>query len=197
MTGPGDGPVRTLPPADAWVDLYGDVLFRYALARVADEDAARDLVQDTLVAAVRARGAFGGRSSPRTWLVGILKHKIADLFRRRAREAPPDEADPEQDLFDTGGRWRTPPGRWRTDPSELASRRQFWQILGRCLSELPSRQAGAFALRELEGYDTAQLCQELGVTPTNAWVLLHRARLGLRRCLEAGGFGNPAEEDDP
>ncbi len=183
-----------LPDPGEWVDLYGDLLFRYALTRVADPELARDLVQEALLAAVQARGSFSGRSAPATWLVGILKHKIIDHFRRTAREAPSDGRDPEPDLFEPDGRWRAGPQQWRTDPALVMDRHEFWRALRGCLAELPPRQAGVFVLRELEGLETGEICQVFGVTPTNAWVLLHRARLGLRQCLERAGFRAAGEE---
>ncbi|GAB6062016.1 sigma-70 family RNA polymerase sigma factor [Deferrisoma palaeochoriense] len=182
-----------LPDPAEWVDRYGDLLYRYALARVADPEVARDLVQETLVAGLRNRESFGGRSDPRTWLVGILRHKILDHFRRTSREALDDGADPEAEAFGADGRWRTPLG-WMADPARLAEGRGFWQALVRCLRGVPPRQAAAFVLRELEGLDTEALCQEMGITPTNAWVLLHRARLALRRCLAEEGFGGEESE---
>ncbi|WP_025324520.1 sigma-70 family RNA polymerase sigma factor [Deferrisoma camini] len=189
MTGGGD---RTLPDPSEWVERYGDLLYRYALARLADPDAARDVVQETLLSAVKGRTSFGGRADPRTWLVGILKHKIVDHLRRIVREAPAGDGDPEAEWFDSSGRWRNPTGTV-TEPDRMLDSREFWRALRRCLAGLPRRQAAAFVLRELEGMDTAGLCQELGITATNAWVLLHRARLGLRRCLEKE-WGRVAEE---
>jgi RNA polymerase sigma-70 factor (ECF subfamily) len=186
---------RSLPPPEQWADAYGDDLFRYAVLRVGDRDTALDLVQDTFLAALKAREGFSGRSAPRTWLVGILKHKIVDHFRRGSRDAAAPGTDPGEELFDAQGRWRIPPAAWRDDPSEALGRRQFWVTLQRCLAGLSPKMASAFALRELEGLATEELCNVLGVTATNLWVILHRARLGLRRCLESGGFGTGPEEE--
>jgi len=185
-----------LDPA-RWVEEFGDVLLRYALVRVGDRETARDLVQETLVAALRGRTDFAGRSSVKTWLVGILRHKIVDHFRRRSRELATPAEDPEAGAFGEDGRWRVPPQAWDADPSDALHRRQFWEALSRCLDDLPQRQASAFALREFEGLETAELGKVLGATPTNLWVILHRARLALRRCLEAGGFGDGAPEESP
>ncbi len=193
MDGPGtEEPVAesTDPPdLSLWVHTYGDQLFRYAIVRVGDREAARDLVQETFLAAVRARGRFAGRSSPGTWLTGILKHKIVDHFRKRSREPADAGLDPEEGRFQEDGRWKDPPALWKQDPSLVLGRRQFWEILHRCLAELPPRRAGVFTLRELEGLATEELCKQLEITPTNLWVLLHRARLALRECLEQHGFG--------
>ena len=183
-----------LPPAEQWAEAYGDDLLRYAVLRVGDRDTALDLVQDTFLAALKARESFSGRSAPRTWLVGILKHKIIDHFRRGARDPAAPGTDPGEDLFDAKGRWKIPPAAWRDDPSEALGRQQFWATLQRCLTHLSPKMSSAFTLRELEGLATEELCNVLSVTPTNLWVILHRARLGLRRCLEGSGFGDEPEE---
>lgn len=189
---PEEASRRTDP--DRWVAEHGDALLRYALARVGEREAALDLVQEALLAALRGRAAFAGRSSVRTWLTGILRHKILDHFRARSRDPAAPGPEPETELFDGHGRWRSPPGPWPADPSDALGRRQFWEALQRCLGELPPRHASAFALRELEGLETAELCKALEATPTNIWVILHRARLALRRCLEGSGFGAAPKE---
>ncbi|MBI5446310.1 MAG: sigma-70 family RNA polymerase sigma factor [Deltaproteobacteria bacterium] len=199
---PEDGATRgeaesapgTLPHPEEWVDAFGDRLFAYALLRVGDRETAKDLVQETFASALRARSGFAGRSSAKTWLTGILKNKISDHFRRLAREAPLRPAEGGDDFFNAEGRWRDPPSSWRSDPDEALDRSELWAILQRCMAELPPRHRSAFSLRELEGVSTENLCQVLGVTATNLWVLLHRARLALRRCLERGGFGIPGKE---
>ncbi|HSH69570.1 MAG TPA: sigma factor-like helix-turn-helix DNA-binding protein, partial [Deferrisomatales bacterium] len=101
---------------------------------------------------------------------------------------------PGDELFDAQDRWKTPPAEWRDDPRAALGRQQFWAALQRCLANLPPRMSNAFALREMEGLDTEDLCSVLGVTATNLWVLLHRARMGLRRFLEGSGFGTAPEE---
>ncbi len=178
-----------------WVDQYGDALFRYALIRVRDTEAAKDLVQEAFLAAIQARERFSGRSSPKTWLIGILKHKIVDHYRKVARESGNPDRDPEDAAFGPNGRWRTPPTDWKTDPGVALDRKEFWDALRRCLAELPPRQAAAFSLRELEGLDTEEIRQVFEATATNVWVLLHRARMGLRECLAAVGFSTREEKD--
>jgi RNA polymerase sigma-70 factor (ECF subfamily) len=183
-------------PAD-WVDTHGDALFRYALLQLRDRDAAEDAVQETLLAALRSREHFAGTSSERTWLIGILKHKLADHWRRLGREAPLDlPPDPEQSdallekLFNAADdyHWRTAPAPW-DDPDDALQDKQFWQVLSDCLAALPPTQAQAFSLSEIDGNDGSETCKVLGVTPTNLWVMLHRARLRLRQCLEQNWFG--------
>jgi RNA polymerase sigma-70 factor (ECF subfamily) len=192
-----------LDPA-AWVDRHGDGLYRYALARVGDRDAAAELVQETFLDALRARGSFSGRSSERTWLTAILKHKIADAGRRARRErALGTDASPggaADGPFDRRGHWARPPGRWPGDPLAEAERREFWDVLGACLGRLPAHLADAFLDHEVEGTGRGQICERAGITPANLATRLYRARLLLRECLDAHWFARtptPAAEAAP
>jgi RNA polymerase sigma-70 factor, ECF subfamily len=182
---------------ERWLDEHGDALFRYAYLRTRDRLAAEDLVQETLLAALRTHAGFAGKSAERTWLIGILKHKLADHWRKRARDVPlenvPSGEDPDdvlQRLFDASNRehWRVKPSSW-VDPDAALQDRQFWQVLGSCIAGLPPAQAQAFSLCEIDGLDGTEACKVLGVAPTNLWVMLHRARLRLRQCLETNWFG--------
>ncbi|RME84780.1 MAG: sigma-70 family RNA polymerase sigma factor [Zetaproteobacteria bacterium] len=175
-----------------WLDAYGDDLYRYALARVRDPDQAADLVQETLLAAWQARAQFSGRSSVRTWLIGILKHKIVDHIRREIRTRQRNDAlerDPTSRWFDDSGRWVEHPQPWRDDPARLLENREFLRALRMCLERLPERQRRAFELREVAGDAPEEICQAMGITPTNLNVLIYRARLALRKCLELHWFG--------
>ena len=181
-----------------WVDKYGDYLFRSAILRVRDEVVAEEIVQETFLAALQARNRFAGHSSERTWLVGIMKHKITDHFRRVGREQPNPEADlAEKEIaarFDEAGHWRDPtagPKEW-ADPASLVDRQQFWEAMRRCLGELPPRTASAFTLRELDDVPSDEICETLKITKSNLWVMLHRARAHLRRCLEVSYIGKMA-----
>lgn len=183
---------------EKWLAEHGDALFRYACLRVRDRDAAEDLVQETLLAALQSKGDFAGRSSERTWLIGILRHKLADHWRRHGREAPlencTDAADPDELLellFDAenGDHWRAPPFHW-LKPDAALEQRQFWDVLSDCIGDLPPAQAQAFALCEIDGVAGAEVCKVLDVSPTNLWVMLHRARLRLRQCLEIHWFAD-------
>jgi RNA polymerase sigma-70 factor, ECF subfamily len=179
-----------------WVDRYGDYLFRYAMLRLRDRPAAEDMVQETFLAALKDRGAFSGNSSEATWLVGILKHKIADHYRRQSREAPLEGGDlgehPDAGHFDGVGHWTTGPAEWGGNPADLYRQGEFLEQFRKCLSELSPNHANAFTLREIEGLETAEICKVLGVSETNLWVILHRARALLRRCLEIRWFGTTA-----
>jgi len=176
---------------ESWVDQYGDYLFRYALFRIRDPQVAEDVVQEAFLAALQARDRFTGLSSERTWLAGILKHKILDYFRKTSHESCVDHEERVtqnlEDQFDDQGHWKTPgigPKEWDEDPSKSLERKEFWDVLTRCLAELPPRHARAFSLREVDDLSSDEICKVLNVSATNLWVVLHRARNHLRRCLE-------------
>ncbi len=170
-----------------WVDAYGDDLYRFALARLRNAAQAEDAVQETLLAALKARDGFAGKSTVRTWLFSILKHKIIDQIRRDCKEdavRATAERTALDDLFEKGGHYKASPQPWRTDPRTSAERREFWQHLEDCLSKGQKRLAQIFSLRELDGLDRDEICKIMEISPSNYWVMLHRARLALRACLE-------------
>jgi RNA polymerase sigma-70 factor (ECF subfamily) len=181
-----------------WVDDHGDALYGYAMLRLRDADSAAEVVQETFLEALKGRSKFLGRSSERTWLIGILKHKIIDHFRRQARrergvggeEAPGLEVG---EFFDERGAWNVAVDRWADLPERVVERAEFWDVFRACLSELPPSYVEAFTLSELEGLSGPEVCKILEITPTNLWARLHRARLLLRRSLEAKWFGPGAD----
>jgi RNA polymerase sigma-70 factor (ECF subfamily) len=167
-------------------------LVRYASLQLRDSHAAEDAVQEALVAALAGEASFGGRSNLRTWLTGILKHKIVDIIRRASREntlAPDPLAEvAELDaLFDETGHWVDAPSPW-PDPDNSLEQKQFFAALEECLARLPTKTAQAFMMREHMGFETDEICKELAVTPTHCWVLLYRARMALRECLQTNWF---------
>jgi len=176
-----------------WLDCHGDYLYRYALVRVRDAAVAEDLLQETLLAAVGGHHNHAGRSSERTWLVGIMKHKVIDHFRRVARNAEfqlTPKTDDESDAFEESGPWR---GHWREDyapiswpvsAGQVSESREFWETFEDCLSQLPQQMSIAFTLREIDGLTSTEICEILNITPNNLWVLLHRGRNKLRHLLE-------------
>jgi RNA polymerase sigma-70 factor (ECF subfamily) len=177
-----------------WVDAYGDRLFRYALSRIRDESSAEDLIQDTLLTAFKAREKFKGESSELTWMTGILRNKIFEHLRRQSREVPLDR-DEESDgrenaLFDGTGHWKADfaPADWGGEPQRKAESAEFSAALKSCLDALTPNVARAFILREMEGVEHRECAQAMGVPPGRLAVLLYRARLRLRRCLERSLF---------
>ena len=180
-------PLQLSNPED-WVDQHGDDLFRFALRRVNDPDLAQDPVQETFVATLEARDRFAGRSPEKGWLVGILKHKVSDHFRKTSRESVLDEAREDARAFDRNGNWKsdlTAPKEWPSDPSRLVEQKEFWRALNRGLSELSPRMARVFRLREVDGLSTEEICGLLNISSANLWVILHRARMHLRHSLES------------
>ena len=177
--------------AQTWLAEHGDYLFRVARRQLHSDELAEDAVQETLLAALSAQARYAGNASPRTWLTGILKHKIVDLIRRQVREVgiPRDQDDQEavDILFKQDGHWAEPIRPWG-DPDSEAELSQLRRVLDECADRLKPTMAQVFSLREVAGLETAEICKELGITPTNCWVLLHRARLFMRQCLELNGF---------
>ena len=176
-----------------WVDQYGDFLYRFALSRVKDSSTAEDIVQETFLAALKSRANFQGRSTARTWLIAILKHKIVDHIRKQVREPVSDKVeslsdasanDPIEGNFKDGGGWLNRPAKWDVNPMKIYEQKEFMDILYRCLSDLPERQAEVFMMRELNGLSTEEICKALNISATNSWVILYRARMWLRQCVE-------------
>ncbi len=183
-----------------WVDDHGDVLYRFALARVRRPEVAEDLVQDALLAAVRSQERFAGQSSERTWLVGILKNKILDYFRKIGRETTFTDMDFLNDEMqskfeDQGWDFSQAPQKWCERPDEAAKDSEFWGVLKGCLDRLPARVASVFSLREMDDIPGREICKMLDITESNLWVMLHRARMALRECLEIHWFGTSARQD--
>jgi len=193
-------PIANMPEQhspERWLDEHGAALYKYALVHTRDEHRAEEAVQETLLAALQALDRFTGRASVRTWLIGILKHKIMDMFRRDAREVALDEPDEVveeaamEDNFAPDGHWSTRLADWG-DPVRALESSQFMAILQRCLDALPPRLARLFLLREVMEEDSENICKELAITPTNLWTMLHRSRLGLRQCLDRNWVGAAA-----
>ena len=170
-------------------------LLRFAQAQLRNAAWAEDAVSETLLAALAKPQAFAGQSQLKTWLVGILKHKLIDQIRRHSREVsattPDDGEDIDALLFDESGGWREAPAEWG-DPEAACGRREFFEVLEVCVDQLPGVQGRVFMMREWLELDAGEICKELGITATNLWVLLHRARLRLQLCLHERWFGNAA-----
>ena len=182
----------------AEVNEHRAYLMRYALLQLRDETAAEDAVQETLLAALKGGSRYAGRSSVKTWLTGILKHKIIDHLRRQSREQPlaDPEAEPEgrdADIADAtfaeDGHWQDFPSDWGAPERSLESK-QFWAVFEMCIQVMPARTARVFVMREVLELSTEEICKELAISTTNCWVMLHRARLTLRGCLETRWFNS-------
>jgi RNA polymerase sigma-70 factor (ECF subfamily) len=167
-------------------------LLRFALLQLRDEAAAEDVVQETLLAALQGKEAFAGRSQLKTWAVSILRNKIVDHLRRGSREGTLPVVDEQGDedfdaLFDGSGHWQDPPRDWG-DPSVVLEQRGFYDVLELCMKALPESLARVFTMREVLGFETDEICKELRMTSSNCWVVLYRARMRLRECLQLRWF---------
>ena len=168
-----------------WVDQHGDYLYHYAVGQVCDKTDAEDLVQETFLAALKARDHFRGQSSERTWLVSILRHKICDHFRRRYRElALPDSSAKNGDSrFGEAMLWLHETAAECISTSRRLDLQDFRQSLETALHALPPRVAQAFSMYEMEECPSAEVCQQLEISQANLWTMVHRARRQLRELL--------------
>ena len=187
-------PMHSLSDPNTWPDQYGDILYRHANFRLRDAMQAEEMVQETFLAALKSYDRFAGKSSEKTWLVGILKHKIVDHIRKAVRERPFEDDhmvfDPlEQESFDGRGHWQIDVKQW-AHPDASLEQQQFWQTLEACVARLPQRLATLFILREIDHLDSETICQEMALSSTNnLWTMLSRMRMRLRQCLDQQWFG--------
>ena len=201
------GKARRLSDPERWVEEHGDYLFRYALLRLRDVAKAEDLVQETFLAALKGGQSFAGRSAEKTWLVGILKNKIGDHYRKASREISFTDLEFYKDDEDAGfvseglskGAWihELGPMEWSPEPGAGLDNQAFWKTFYDCAGKLPKNISAAFCLREIDEIDSKEICRMLNISENNFWVMLHRARMALRRCLETHWFGKMAAEGKP
>jgi len=194
---------RPLTDPQSLIEQHGDYLYRFALVRVRDQDVAEDLVQETFLAALQGTYRESGQSAERRWMIGIMKHKIVDYFRRITKEpvqqtnqADPADGPDRDEAFLDDGHWNPDAmalHHWPEQPDRLIDRRQFWDALAGCMERLPPRAAQVFTMRELDELETENICELLQLTPTNFGVILHRARKQLRDCLSSRYFSQPQE----
>lgn len=181
-------------PVERWLAEHGDVLWRFALARTRSRDAAEEVVQETVLAAMQSHATFMGGSSERTWLLGIAAHKIADHFRatrRRGEEATPAGGPTRHDdkaefhaMFTVKGLWARPPNAWGLSATSETENAEILAALRRCVEALPPAQAEAVWLRDLLNIPGSEVCKAMGISTTNLWSRMHRARAALRICVE-------------
>jgi RNA polymerase sigma-70 factor (ECF subfamily) len=187
----------TLSDPERWVELYGDYLFKYALMRLRDAAKAEDAVQETFLAALKGGKTFAGRSAEKSWLVGILKNKVCDHYRKASRETSFTDMEFYSDeesvrfipdgLFKDGWIHELGPQEWSSPGASLDSE-VFWKTFHDCSTKLPKNVATVFNLREVDGVECKEICTMLNISENNLWVMLHRARMALRRCLETNWF---------
>jgi RNA polymerase sigma-70 factor (TIGR02943 family) len=175
-----------------WVERYADYLFSYTMSRIGDEDLARDLVQETFLAALERRDKFEGRSTEKTWLTGILKNKIVDVYRRRASGLTRNNDVAAGELAQANF-FDPETGHWNVDyqPMEFAIGgndviigKELTLVLQKCMKKLPELWLAVFTMKHVDEEPTAVICSDLRLTPANFWVIIHRAKLNLRACLQ-------------
>lgn len=176
---------------ETWVKEYADALLSYAIARVNDRETARDLVQESFLVAFRTRDTFRGELSEKNWLYLILRSRILDYYKKKKEVSfsKMSSDDDDQDLhFNERGHWNKEyaPKAW--DADQLAHSNEFNKALKECKEKLPEKQGAAFTLKYLEEKDSEEICKELNITPSNYWVLIHRAKIALQDCLKGKGI---------
>lgn len=174
-----------------WIDLYSDYLFNYTISRVNDRDLAKDLVQDTFFAGLKSMKNFKGEASERTWLISILKRKIIDYYRKiNSKKGKAEVRMSYNSDSETEGDWleeRVADPFDKTAEDTLENEELGDAIYG-CLGKLPEKQAAVFRMKTIEGIDTEAICNELDITASNLWVIIHRARTAMAACLEKNWF---------
>lgn len=174
-----------------WVRTYTQELFVYATSKINDQQTAEDIVQNTFLAALESVDKFERKSSPKTWLFSILKHKIADYHRSKYRQSAIKQSfDPLEICFDEYGNWKDchKPSEWNTDEEKLLDNLEFNKVLKSCYENLPAKWAAAVQLKYFHEDDSDEICDKIKVTVTNFWQMIHRAKVMLRFCLETNWF---------
>lgn len=169
-----------------WVNKYADVLFSYTIIRVSDSGAAEDIVQETFLSAWRARETYHGQASEKNWLYAICKNKIIDHYRRQSSGITKLSTGEENDYFNEVDHWtaETSPKNWSVDYSQPVETKEFYSILEKCKKKLKDIQQTVFTMKYLDDLESEEICKVLDLTPSYYWVLIHRAKLHLRNCLE-------------
>ena len=172
-----------------WVNQYSDELYGYANSRLSDPDLAHDILQEVFFSAFKAMESFKGESSPKTWLYRILKNKIIDYYRSAFHKNQVNESSVGNSDFNENGTWleNIKPQKWNNAEQALETK-EFFSILTACTDKLTEQQQIAFKLKYMEGKTSEEICKDLEVTPSNYWVIIHRAKLSLRKCLDQNWF---------
>jgi RNA polymerase sigma-70 factor (ECF subfamily) len=176
---------------DKWIDNYSDYLFNYAAVRVNDSDLAKDLVQDTFFAGLKSAKNFQGKSTERTWLVSILKRKIIDHYRKI--NSKKGQAEVRMNFYNDGeneGNWieERVPQSWDNQSEKDIENKELRSQLDICINKLPEKYAMVFRMKTIQEFETEEICKELDITASNLWVIIHRARTQLRKCMEDNWF---------
>ncbi len=183
---------HTLSP-DLWVENYADYLYNYTIVRVNDEDLSKDLVQETFFAGLKSAKNFQGKASERTWLVSILKRKIIDHYRKI--NSKKGQAEVRMPFYQDGekeGNWleERVPQNWDNASEKDIENQELKDQLSSCIDKLPEKYAMVFKMKTIQEFETEEICKELDISSSNLWVIIHRARVQLRKCMEDNWFNN-------
>ena len=173
---------------ESWLDEFGDYLFQYAIVRVKKHEVAEDLVQDTFVAAFKNYESFRGDSAFKTWITSILKNKIFDYYRKSRRTQKNESFEDKVDEFNNLGIWKVYVPNWAKSPDETINDQEFLTALSGCISKLNGNYAQVFSLKHQEALSSEEICKILDISPSNYWVMMHRVRTQLRKCLESNWY---------
>ena len=173
-----------------WIDLYADYLFNYTITRVNDKEIAQDLIQETFLAGLKSMKNFKGEASERTWLISILKRKIIDYYRKINSNKGKAEVRMTYNSDENEGDWleERVADTYEKNAEEDILNSELEDAIYNCLSKLPVKQATVFKMKTILGYETEVICNELNITPSNLWVILHRARVAMAECMEKNWF---------
>lgn len=174
-----------------WVPKHADYLFNYAITRVNNHEIAKDLVQETFFAGLKAMQNFQGKASERTWLISILKRKIIDHYRKI--NSAKGKAEVKMNFYSDGereGEWieERVPNSWSSQVEKDIENRELGSALEKCIDALPEKYSIVFRMKTIDRFETEEICKELDITSSNLWVIIHRARTQLRRCMEVNWF---------
>ena len=188
----GNSIQHTLDP-NTWIDKYADYLFNYAITRVNNSDLAKDLVQETFFAGLKSAKNFEGKAAERTWLVAILKRKVIDYYRKI--NSKKGKAEVRMNFYeesDNEGSWieERVPQTWGNDADKLIETTELKSALDQCIDNLPEKYAMVFRMKTIQEFETEEICKELNITASNLWVIIHRARTQLRKCMEDNWFNS-------
>lgn len=185
---------------EKWVTLYGDYLYSLAMMKTGSRETSQDLVQEVFLSAIKAKDTFSGRSSERTWLTAILQNKVIDFYRKKdiLKDASDYLAETDhsfhtaffESAVESYGHWRqdTAPHTWAESADAAMKKKEFYKILHYCINKMPPKLIPAFVAKYIDGEDTEKVCKELDLSSSNYWVMIHRAKVLMRRCLEKSWF---------
>jgi len=191
--------VNSISNPQTWVNLYSNYLFKFAMMRLRNREVAEDMVQETFLSALKAINNFEGKSTEKTWLTSILKNKILDYWKKSStkNETLVNKVSDDDSFYnhffeieERKGHWteNNSPQMWQSQGENKLEQKEFYKILESCMAKLNDKQGAVFKLKFIEDLESNFICKELDLTSSNYWVLMHRAKLLIRECIEKNWF---------